>query len=163
MIENRNYNFGQTFITFNEIQDKVYFLQRYNLPGFTIGEATQSTPYQVISVPGSSVSYNPLNASFILDEDMKVWYDLWKWMFNNNKDDKTSDFSMHIWNNTVKRYVMRLDFIGAWVQQENDINDFTNFATNDDTQPRLLDVLFKYAYYKPILLNDETNDIIIGS
>jgi hypothetical protein len=70
---------------------------------------------------------------------------------------------MHVWNNTVKRYVMRLDFIGAWVQQENDINNFTDFATNDDTQPRLLDVLFKYAYYQPVLLNGETNDIIIGS
>lgn len=160
---NRNYNFGQTFITFNEYQDKMYFLQRYNLPGFTIGESTQATPYQVISIPGSAVTYNPLNAGFILDEDMKVWYDLWKWMFKNNNEDRTSDFSMYIWNNTVKRYVMRLDFIGAWVQQENDIANFTDFATSDDTTPRILDVLFKYAYYNPVLLNEETNDIIIGS
>lgn len=163
MTVNRNYTYGQTFVTFNEYQDKVYFLQKYNLPGFTIGESVQSTPYQTVSLPGSQVTYNPFNATFILDEDMKVWYDLWKWMFDNNSEDRTSDFSLHIYNNTVKRYVMRLDFIGAWVQQENDINDFTNFATSDDTEPRYLDILFKYAYYKPVLLDSETNDIIVGS
>lgn len=163
MTVNRNYSYGQTFVTFNEYQDKVYFLQKYNLPGFTIGESSQSTPYQKISVPGSQITYNPFNATFILDEDMKVWYDLWKWMRKNNNDDITSEFSLHIYNNTVKRYVMRLDFIGAWVQQENDIGDFTDFSTSDDTTPRYLDVLFKYAYYEPVLLNEETNDIIIGS
>lgn len=163
MTTNRNYLHGQSFISFNDQPNSAYFIQKYNLPGFILGETTQSTSYQTISVPGSSITYNAFNATFILDEEMKTWYEIWKWMKNNNSENSTADFSLHLYNNTAKRFVMRIDFVGGWVNQLNDVQ-LADFATTDDTDPKLLDVLFKYAYYQPVLLDKETgNDIIIGS
>ena len=128
-----------------------------------MGTATAATGYQTIPVPGSAISYNAFNATFILDEEMKTWYEIWNWMKTNNNENITSDFSLHIYSNTAKRYVMRIDFIGGWVNQQNDVQ-LADFAVSDDTEPKLLDVLFKYAYYNPVLLDKETgNDIIIGS
>lgn len=162
MSTNRNYTHGQSFITFNDKPNSAYYIQKYNLPGFTLGETTQSTPYQTISVPGSQINFNAFNATFILDEEMKTWFEIWKWMKENNTENNTADFALYIFNNTAKRFVMKIDFIGAWVNQQNDVM-WADFATNDDTQPKLLDVLFKYAYYVPTLLDESASkDIIEG-
>lgn len=160
MTVNRNYNYGRSFVAFNSQPHSRYFIQKYNLPGFTLNEATQETPYQAVSIPGSNITWNPFSATFILDEEMKVWYEIWQWIKSNNGENKTEDFSMYIYNNTVKRFVMRIDFSGAWVNQENDI-EIADFTTTDDTEPKLLTVFFKYAYYNPVLLDESSNNDII--
>lgn len=153
---NRNYTYARSFVTFNSIPNSIYFLQKYNIPGFTIGSATQTTPYQNVPLPGDKVSFNDFNATFILDENMSVFIEMWDWISSNNTENYIGDFSLHIFNNTAKNFVLRIDFIGGWISQMNEIQ-FVDSTTSDDTNPRLLDCLFKYAYYTPVKITDQSN------
>lgn len=158
---NRNYTFGRSFVVFNSIPNSIYYLQKYNIPGFTIGAATQSTAYQDIPLPGDKISYSPFNATFILDEEMDVFLEIWNWIKTNNTENTTGDFTLYIYNNVAKKYIMKIDFIGGWVSQMNETL-LVDSTSSDDTTPRLLDCLFNYAEYKPSKINGETAEIIIG-
>lgn len=160
---NRNYTQGRSYIIFNDLPESIYYLQKYNLPGFKIPEATQSTPYQSIPVPGSSVQYSDFNCTFVCDENLRVWYELYLWMLKNNKENITGDFTLFIYSNTIKKLVMKLNFIGAWCSEQHDIQNFYDSTMDDDSKPRVIDSVFKYAYYEPVLVSESVNsDVIIG-
>ena len=44
-----------------------FFVQSANLPGISLGNATQVTPLYDIPIPGDKISYSPLDLSFIVD------------------------------------------------------------------------------------------------
>lgn len=157
----RNFTQSRSFVTFNDLPNSLYYLQKYNLPGLTLDVTTQGTPYQKIPLPGSSINYNPFNCSFIIDEDMKVWYELWQWVKINNSASKVGDFSLYIYNNTSKKIVMRVDFTGGWVGQENDVM-FHDDAQTDSSIPKIVDCWFNYVEYTPYLQSISLGDEIIG-
>ena len=159
---NRNYTHSRSFITFNSIPNSVYYLQKYNIPGISIKPADQNTRFVNIPHPGDKIEYNQFNTTFIMNEDFTNFVELWNWVKNNNSADNISDFTLHIYSNTIKKIVVEFDFIGAWISNTQDIQ-IADFATNDDTTPKLLDCLFYYAYYTPRLIDTTANtDIIIG-
>lgn len=162
MTKNRNYTYARSFVAFNSIPNSVYYLQKYNIPGFSITSTEQSTMYQTIPIPGNTITYNAFNATFILDEDMKTFVELFNWINTNNTANQTGDFSLYVYNNTAQRLTARFDFFGGWITQMNDVM-FVDSTNTDDTNPRLIDCLFNYAYYNPVLLDDSVdNDIIVG-
>ena len=42
-----------------------FFVQSANLPGISLGNATQTTPLYDIPIPGDKISYSPLDLSLI--------------------------------------------------------------------------------------------------
>ncbi len=51
-----------------------------NLPGLTLGTATQPNPYKDLDVPGDKLIYDDFRVSFIVDEEMTNYNEIYKWM-----------------------------------------------------------------------------------
>jgi hypothetical protein len=58
-----------------------WFLQSVNIPGMTLGEAIQPTPFLDTFQPGEKITFDPLNITFKVDEDLKNWTELQEWLF----------------------------------------------------------------------------------
>ena len=65
-----------------------FFVQSANLPGISLGNATQVTPLYDIPIPGDKISYSPLDLSFIVDENLNNYKEIHDWLlalgFPNN-------------------------------------------------------------------------------
>ena len=65
-----------------------FFVQSTNLPGISLGNATQVTPLYDIPIPGDKISYSSLDLSFIVDENLNNYKEIHDWLlglgFPNN-------------------------------------------------------------------------------
>lgn len=78
--ENTGYLQASKFLlTFDRIPNVQYFCQTVNLPGVSIGRATINTPTLDVFSPGNKLTYDKLNVTFIVDESMVTWQELYKW------------------------------------------------------------------------------------
>ena len=57
-----------------------FFVQSANLPGISLGNATQVTPLYDIPIPGDKISYSPLDLSFIVDENLNNYKEIHDWL-----------------------------------------------------------------------------------
>jgi len=57
-----------------------FFIQTVNLPGISIGEATVPTPLYNYPVPGDEISFQPLDISFLVDENLNNYKELHDWL-----------------------------------------------------------------------------------
>ena len=58
-----------------------FFVQTVNLPGVTLEGATIATPQlQNISRHTGIITYDPLNVTFLIDEYLKNWQEVFQWM-----------------------------------------------------------------------------------
>ncbi len=90
-----------------------YFCQSVNIPDFSLGEVEQPTRFIPVKHPGTSWSYNDLEVSFIIDENMENWREIHDWMrslrnvedfteYEENADNHYSDASVVILNSAMK-------------------------------------------------------------
>lgn len=66
-------------LTFNRISDITYFCQTVNLPGVSLGEVDRVTPFLDMYSPGTKLNYELLDVSFVVDEAMVGWKNLYNW------------------------------------------------------------------------------------
>ncbi len=68
-----------------------FFIQTVNLPGISIGEATVPTPLYDYPVPGDEISFQSLDISFLVDENLNNYKELHDWIsglgFGKSHDD----------------------------------------------------------------------------
>ena len=57
-----------------------WFVTSANLPGITLGEVLHSTPLLQAAVAGNDLTFEPLTISFLVDEDLQNWRELYDWM-----------------------------------------------------------------------------------
>ena len=57
-----------------------WFLQSATIPGITLGEAIQPTPFLDTAQPGEKLTFDPISITFKVDEDLKNWVELYEWM-----------------------------------------------------------------------------------
>ena len=58
-----------------------FFIQTVNLPGITLEGATIATPQlQNFSRHTGIITYDPLNVTFLIDEYLKNWQEVFQWM-----------------------------------------------------------------------------------
>ena len=57
-----------------------FFVQSTNLPGISLGNATQVTPLYDIPIPGDKISYSSLDLSFIVDENLNNYKEIHDWL-----------------------------------------------------------------------------------
>ena len=80
-IENRNFLAPTGFkLVVNRSPKVAFFSNAANLPGITLGEATQPTYLKDIPTPGDKIVFDDLNIRFMVDEDLKNYMELQNWI-----------------------------------------------------------------------------------
>lgn len=70
-----------------------FFAQRVNIPGLTINNPRQQNPFTAIPIPGDHGSWESLQISFMIDEDLKNWEEVFNWYTGITFPRDYSDFS----------------------------------------------------------------------
>ena len=67
-------------VNISRIPHVEFFCQRISIPSVVLGEAFQPMPFMNLPVEGDTLTFEPLNLSFILDEDLKNYQEIYNWM-----------------------------------------------------------------------------------
>ena len=57
-----------------------YFCQRVNIPGISLANTIQSTPFANIPIEGDVLEFEDLSLAFVVDEDMQNYLELYNWL-----------------------------------------------------------------------------------
>ena len=57
-----------------------YFCTAANIPSITLGTAEQPTPFKDVPIPGDKLSYDTLNISFLVDENLENYREIHGWL-----------------------------------------------------------------------------------
>lgn len=79
----QNTNFLQStrfVLSFPRINNTQYFCQEVNLPGISMNEIVHPTPFVDLPIPGDKLIYEPLNVTFIVDEELQAWIEIHNWL-----------------------------------------------------------------------------------
>ena len=80
-IENRNFLSPIGFkFTIDRLRGVDFFCQQANIPSITLGAAVTNTILNKIQNPGDELQYEDLYLRFLVDENMKNWYQVANWM-----------------------------------------------------------------------------------
>ena len=64
----------------NQLPKVQYFTVSANVPGITLGDATYATPLKDIPLPGEKLTYDDLNITFIVDENLENYIEIHNWL-----------------------------------------------------------------------------------
>ena len=59
-----------------------WFVTRANIPGVTLGQAVQATPFTDMPVIGDKLTYDDFYFTFIVDEQLKNYQEMHNWLVN---------------------------------------------------------------------------------
>ena len=157
---NLNYTLGKDYLVFTDISPNItYFLQSWNGLGFNAGSVETSSPYGQIYNPGDIIIYNTFSATFIIDEDWKVFEDIENMAIKNAPTDGSSyeptltDIDLHLMNNTYQKEVGVVRMFGGYVQEIMNVEN--NYNTSDNTQVKILTAIIKYQTHQFIRTEEE--------
>lgn len=57
-----------------------YWCQSVNIPGLSLGEVPRNTPFIDLFSPGEKLVINPFSMTFVVDEDLLGWIEVYRWM-----------------------------------------------------------------------------------
>ena len=57
-----------------------FFCQRVNVPGVILGETAEANPFMNTPLEGDTLTYESLTISFILDEDIQNYIEIYNWL-----------------------------------------------------------------------------------
>ncbi len=67
-------------LAFNRIPKTTWFCTAANVPGITLGEAQYATPMSDMFVAGDKLTFETLNITFLVDEELQNYRELWDWI-----------------------------------------------------------------------------------
>ena len=67
-------------LAFNRLPKTTWFCTAANIPGITLGEAQYATPMSDMFVTGDKLTFETLNITFIVDEELQNYRELWNWL-----------------------------------------------------------------------------------
>lgn len=69
-----------------------YFCQSINLPGVTSSEIEVATPYSSTYRHPTKMAFEPFTISFLIDEDIKVWEETYKWIVSLTRPESNKQY-----------------------------------------------------------------------
>ena len=67
-------------VNFSRLPSVQYFCQRISLPTVILGETNEPTPFMNIPVEGDTLTFEAMSLSFIVDEDLQNYLEIYNWM-----------------------------------------------------------------------------------
>jgi len=126
-----------------------YTLQTIVLPDVSISPANLSTPHRRLGIAGEKVEYGTVDMSFLVDEEMKNYQEIYDWMIGSATQDdeanrKERDITLTILSshNNITR---EIQFVNAF---PTTLSSLPFDLTITDTQYLTAVVSFEYAYFK---------------
>jgi hypothetical protein len=85
-------------LAFPRIQLTQFFCQAVNIPGISVQNTMQNTPFSDLSIPGDKINYDTFTMEFLVDEELQSWIQVHDWIkgisfptdFQDYKDLKSS-------------------------------------------------------------------------
>ena len=153
-------------LTFARLPNVQYFCQSLSVPGISMSEAQQPTPFIDLYAPGEKAIYDLLNITFLIDEELKAWVEIHDWIramtfpkefeeyqrlgtlnkFISKsavKKPQYSDASVVILSSSNTPYY-RFTFHDLFPVS---ISTFIMSATDDPSNTVSADATFRYSYY----------------
>ena len=151
-------------LSFGRLPNMQYFCQGVSVPGISLSEIPQNTPFVDVYVPGEKAIYDLMNVTFYVDEELKAWLEIHDWIramtfptefeeyqrlgrlsnkIANPNRPQYSDASLTLYsssNNPLYRFVFKDCFpttLSTFVMSGSDSPD--TIMTADST--------FRFAYY----------------
>jgi hypothetical protein len=79
--KNPNYLHPNKFqLNFSRLPNIQYFCQTVTVPGISLSEIPQNTPFVDLYKPGEKAIYDLLNVTFLVDEALKSWLEVHDWI-----------------------------------------------------------------------------------
>ena len=79
--KNPNYLHPNKFqLNFSRLPNIQYFCQTVTVPGISLSEIPQNTPFVDLYRPGEKAIYDLLNVTFLVDEGLKSWLEVHDWI-----------------------------------------------------------------------------------
>ena len=146
-------------LTFNRLKTVTYFCQAVEIPSITLGEVDRPTPFLDMYSPGTKLTYSPLDITFLVNEDLSSWRNLYDWFTSIADPDgfegrdhspelqtnkKLSDATLTILNN-LNNPVLKIEFTNCYPLSMSGIQlDSTQSADTILT----CDATFRYQSFK---------------
>ena len=70
----------QSRLAFNRTPKTTWFCTAANIPGIQLGEAQYPTPMADMVVTGDKLTFETLNITFLVDEELQNYRELWDWI-----------------------------------------------------------------------------------
>lgn len=141
-----------------------FHVQSANLPGISVGEVRQPTRFNTVFHTADEVQYGEFVATFICDENLKSWREIYDWLIGNTfpkeheqfiaqeatQEGLYSDIVLSI-KNSNKRKNIKVTFKNC---QPSSISDIQMDTTGSSVDYPVFTVTFKYDYYEIEVISD---------
>lgn len=158
-------------ISIPRLKNVPYFVQSLQLPSFSINPVEIGTPANKINLYGDEINFGELEMTFLAQETLEDWYELWLWMnglagtknqgqhynlkYNRIKKIQTPnpqneyneknayDTAVLILQNTLRNPIIEIQFSDI---HPISVSSLSLDASSDDTES-IFTVSFAYDYY----------------
>ena len=143
-----------------------YYCQSLSVPGISMSEVPQMTPFVDIYVPGEKAIYDLLNITFLVDEELKSWVEIHDWIramtfpkefAEYGKLDRLNKYTTHVQTKTPQYSdatvtllsssntpYYKFKFYGVF---PTTLSTFVMSATDSPDTVVTADATFRYMYY----------------
>lgn len=149
LTSNKNYlSRGQYVVTINKTRypNIEYFCNSLTIPGINVSPVEATYANNQFSESGNVVEYSELSMNFIIDEDMKNYFEIYNWLIRNAKEnDKTEKSDMIItFLTSHSNSNHQIKFIDAFPIS---ISDIELNSTNTNVEYIQGNASFRYSYF----------------
>lgn len=67
-------------LNFSRVPNTQFFCQSVSVPGISLSEIPQNTPFVDAYIPGEKAIYDLLNVTFFVDEELTAWREVHDWI-----------------------------------------------------------------------------------
>jgi len=150
-LNKRNFTHNSNFVfASNLFEDKEveYFLQEVNLPGINFNHITTSVSAVPLVLQGDTPQYNDLMLSFILDEELILWKEIFKKLTLMRNPENSYGDNDEKWGNLIiqddnSKEILKLEFHNLRIESVGDLE----FNSNSEDEELTLSVTVKYDYF----------------
>ena len=150
-------------LTFTRTGAVPFFCQTVNLPGVSLGEVIRPSPFLDMYSPGTKLQYSPLEITFIMDEELQGWRNLYDWFTSIADPDGFEKRRVNQELQILKNYsdatlsvltalnnpAIRIEFINIFPTSLSDIQFDTTVSADTIVTAR---ASFRYQSYKYLTL-----------
>lgn len=135
-----------------------FFTQRTTIPSVSTNSVERPTPFNPVFETGDRLNYTDLSFSFIIDEDMSNYIEVFKWIkslsfpenfdqykgIENSRDGLRTDISIKVLN-SHKNPAVQIDYYDCF---PTDLSDVVLDTTQTDIVYPEATVTFRYNYFE---------------